>query len=84
MKNCCRRIVLLASVMVALGSASVESSQYGACYIYCSGVQACVQSYTNSYECCSQYYVCPDGNSSSSIVWEPYEGWPMLCGPWAE
>ena len=80
------RIALLVGVLVMAGFASVHAypwpSGYGMCYINCNGVQY-VQSYTNSQECCSQNPTCPD-NNPPYIIWEPYEGWPLFCPPYAD
>jgi len=86
MKSYWWRVVLLISVLVIPVSANADSSEYGTCYIYCSGQAQCVQSFTTAFECCSQTqaYICPDNSYPSAIIWEPYAGWPILCGPWAE
>lgn len=88
MKNL-SRIVLFASTLVIASVANVAAwpSEYGTCNITCwNGEQfALYEQYESTLQaCCNQTYICPSNEPAAWITWDPYEGWPYFCGPYAE
>lgn len=86
MKNWSR--IVLVGVLFIVCAASVGAwPTYGSCYVTCGYEMQNQQYYVSAYtyeDCCQATHICPDKNPAIVTVWEPSEGWPMICPPWAE
>ncbi len=87
------RIALFVSILVLASVANTHAwpwdinSEYGTCNITChDGEEFVLQAQYEStvQACCNQNYICPSNAPAAWITWDPYEGWPHFCGPYAD
>lgn len=84
MKDRMRTALLLGTILVAGVAADAHAWWGGTCRIQCSSGPPYLQTVASQEECCHQVFLCPDGNPAGFMVYEPDEGWPFFCGPYAE
>lgn len=78
-----QRIALLFALLMIAGLAGAHAWPGGTCQVACMGEPVFLQSVSSQEECCWQQFTCPDGSSPWYMVYEPDEGWPFFCGPFA-
>jgi hypothetical protein len=84
MKNWRRLFLLVIAItMASLAHVSAWPYENGSCYIICDGGQYPVPA-DSSWDCCTQTHLCPDNSYPLGTVWEPDEGWPLFCPPYAD